>query len=65
MKNIKELRDELSTLYKSVKANKTKLETAKILVGTANAMLNAVQIELNQNKFIGNKKPIEFLKGDK
>ena len=62
MKNIKELRSELSELYRNVKAKKTDLATAKTLVNTSNSIIKTVKAELDYNKFTGNKKKkIEFL----
>ena len=56
MKNITELRNELSELYKNVKANKIDLPHAKALVATSNSIIKTVKTELEYNKFTGNKK---------
>lgn len=61
MKNIKELRGELSSIFTQVKSKKLDLPRAKALVGTANSILKSVKIELDHNKFVGNKKPIDFM----
>jgi hypothetical protein len=51
----------LLNLFDDVKEKKVDVQTAKTLVGTSNAVLKSVQLELEQNKFVGNKKKIAFL----
>jgi hypothetical protein len=61
MKNIKDLRNELTKMFQEVKSKKTKLPEAKTLLQTANTIVKTVKTELDQNKFLNKKKAIDFL----
>jgi len=61
MKNTTELRNELTKVFKDVKAKKMNLNTANSLIRTSQTMLNSAKIQLQQNKFLGIEEKINFL----
>ena len=61
MKNVKELRDELVSVFNAVKEGKMDVGQGKTLVATSNAMLKSAQLELEHQKLVGKTKTIEFL----
>lgn len=61
MRNVKELRDELVTVFSLVKEGKMDVGQGKTLVATSNAMLKSAQLELEHSKLIGKTKVIKFL----
>lgn len=62
MRNVKELRNELVSVFEAVKTGKMDVGQGKTLVATSNAMLKSAQLELEHAKLIGKTKEIEFLK---
>ena len=65
MKNVKELRDELVSIFEDVKCDRLDLEKAKVLVSASNSMIRGAGLELEHSKFTSNKNTIEFLNTDK
>ena len=61
MDNAKELREELIKVFTAVKSGKMELENAKILITTANAIINSAHAQLEYNKFTGVMSEIPFL----
>lgn len=61
MNNVKELRSELIKVFKEVRGKRIKPQEAKTLVQTAGAIIKSAKTELDHSKYIGSKKPIEFL----
>lgn len=64
MKNIKELRDEMVSLFNSVKEDNMDVDKGKVLVSAGNTIIKSAALELEHSKFTGNKKQINFLKTD-
>ncbi len=62
MKSIKNLREELTSVFAAVKGKKIDLPRAKALVATGNTIMKTVKMEMDQNKFLNKKKEIDFLK---
>jgi hypothetical protein len=61
MKNSKDMRVELSTLFSNIKNGSVSTLTAKVLVATSNAILKSAALELEQNKLTGKAKTVDFL----
>ncbi len=61
MKNVKDLRNELMSLYNNVKDDTTDIEKAKVMVSAANSIVKSAAIELEHAKFVGSSKKIDFL----
>ncbi len=61
MKNIKELRDSLSTNYSKMVSKKMPISTGKELANTAGKILTSCKVELEYSKLMGVKKKIDFL----
>lgn len=61
MKNVKELRDELVSVFNAVKKGEMDVGQGKTLVATSNAMLKSAQLELEHSKLVGKTKTIKFL----
>lgn len=61
MKNVKELRDELVSVFNAVKKGEMDVGQGKTLVATSNAMLKSAQLELEHAKLVGKTKTIKFL----
>ncbi len=62
MKNVNELRIELSNVFNQLKNNEIEIQQAKTIVATSNAMLKSAQLEMEHSKMIGSSQVIEFLK---
>lgn len=60
-KNIKDLRDSLIENYSDMKAKRLDVATGKELTNTAGKIIKSCLVELEYNKIMGQKKPIEFL----
>ena len=61
MKNTSELRDEMVQLVSDLREKKVDVQTAKAIVGSTNLVLKSASLELDQNKYLGIRKPIDFL----
>jgi len=61
MKNTSELRDEMVQLVSDLREKKVDVQTAKAIVASTSIMLKSTSLELEQNKYLGIRKPIEFL----
>ncbi len=61
MKNVTELRKELTVVFSDLKKNKLDVQQAKAIVSTSNAILKSAQLEMEHSKMIGDKRGIEFL----
>ena len=59
--NVKDLRDDLVTIYQSLRNGKIGLREAKESNNTAGKILNAAKLELEYNTFTKSKKKIAFL----
>ena len=62
MKNVSELREELSKVFTDLKENNMDVQQAKAIVATSNAMLKSAQLEMEHSKMTNNSKIISFLK---
>ena len=61
MKNVSNLRTELSKVFDQLKKNELDIQQAKAIVATSNAMLKSAQLEMEHSKMTGSAKSIEFL----
>lgn len=61
MKNAKELRDEMVSVFNDVKADKIDLKKAKELTNAAGKILNTVKVQLTYNQLMDRKEKIDFL----
>ncbi len=61
MKNVNELRIELSNVFNQLKNNEIEIQQAKTIVATTNAMLKSAQLEMEYSKMIGSSQVIKFL----
>jgi len=61
MKNVTELRKELSNIFSQLKKGEIDVQQAKTIVATSNAMLKSAQLEMEHSKMIGHTRPIQFL----
>ena len=61
MKNVSNLRTELSKVFDQLKKNELDIQQAKAIVATSNAMLKSAQLEMEHSKMTGSGKSIEFL----
>jgi len=64
MKNVSNLRTELSKVFDQLKKNELDIQQAKAIVATSNAMLKSAQLEMEHSKMTGSAKSIEFLSTD-
>jgi len=62
MKNVNELRNELSNVFNQLKSNEIDIQQAKTIVATSNSMLKSAQLEMEHSKMIGSSQTIKFLK---
>lgn len=62
MKNVAELREELSKVFEQLKKNELDIQQAKAIVATSNAMLKSAQLEMEHSKMTGSSETIKFLK---
>jgi len=62
MKNTKELRSELSNVFKQLQDRKITTDEARASVGITNSIINSAIAESNYNKFLGKRTVIPFLK---
>lgn len=62
MKNVKELRTQLTLLYEDLKNDKVEIEKAKVMVSAGNSIIKSTQIEFDYIRFSKSKKEITFLK---
>ena len=62
MKNVNELRIELSSVFNKLKNSEIDIQQAKTIVATSNSMLKSAQLEMEHSKMTGGKELIEFLK---
>ena len=65
MKNVSNLRNELSKVFEQLKKNELDIQQAKAIVATSNAMLKSAQLEMEHSKMTGSAKEIDFLSTDK
>ncbi len=61
MKNVTQLRDELSEVFESLKRTEIDVQQAKAMVATTNSMLKSAQLEMEHSKMTGSSKSIKFL----
>lgn len=61
MKNVSNLREELSKVFEKLKNNDLDIQQAKAIVATSNAMLKSAQLEMEHSKMTGSAKSINFL----
>tara|TARA_R110000744_G_C19072745_1_gene530341 strand:+ start:424 stop:621 length:198 start_codon:yes stop_codon:yes gene_type:complete len=64
MKNVSNLRTELSKVFDQLKKNELDIQQAKAIVATSNAMLKSAQLEMEHSKMTGSAKSITFLSTD-
>lgn len=62
MKNVSELREELSKIFDGLKKNEMDVKQAKTMVAATNSMLKSALLEMEHSKMIGSSKEIKFLK---
>jgi hypothetical protein len=62
MKNVSNLREELSKVFEQLKNNELDIQQAKAIVATSNAMLKSAQLEMEHSKMTGSAREIKFLK---
>ena len=62
MKNVAELREELSKIFEQLKKNEIDVKQAKTMVASTNSMLKSALLEMEHSKMIGSSKEIKFLK---
>jgi hypothetical protein len=61
MKNIEELRDSLLESFDDLKSGKLKTKDAKEITNMAGKIILSSKVELDYNKFMGNKNKVDFL----
>lgn len=61
MKNVNNLRNELSKVFEQLKNNEIDIQQAKAIVATSNSMLKSAQLEMEHSKMTGSSKKIDFL----
>jgi len=62
MKNVTELRNELSNVFGELRKGELDVQQAKAIVATSNAMLKSAQLEMEHSKMTSSTKTIAFLK---
>jgi hypothetical protein len=62
MKNVSEMRVELSEIFEGLKKNDLDVKQAKAMVAATNSMLKSALLEMEHSKMIGSSKEIKFLK---
>lgn len=63
MENTKELRSELSNVFKQLQNRKINVEEARAFTSIGNAMVKSAIAEANHNIYLEDNTPIPFLKG--
>ncbi len=61
MKNAKELREEIISVFEDVKSDKIDLKKAKELTNAAGKILNTVKVQIMYNSLMDRKEKIDFL----
>lgn len=61
MKNIKNLRDEMVSVFEDIKSDKIDLKKARELTNAAGKILNTVKTQIMYNQLMDKKEKIDFL----
>ena len=61
MKNVEELRNELLQIFQDVRSKNIDLQNAKTADAVSNSILKSAALEMEHNKLVGGKEPVDFL----